>query len=202
MKSIIQRRSVNTFNSKYKDENEFGLLGESELEKKLLYDTFYSNLYLDEITGALYFNSLNQDELYFYTKCVAKLIHFYSNEKRLNSKLIKVDAYVYPLNRTDTIYLNLIFKRPSSLTHLKKYSTTNYSMNTNRFLLNSNNLLDLFQSGDEFFATINIQENSPTWLALEDYDVTVNEGQLINVRKYFESKFDKRKSLTQQHKCG
>jgi hypothetical protein len=195
-KSIIKRRSVSTFNSKYKDENEFGLVGESEMEKALLYDAFYSNLYLDEFTGALYFN---QDEFYFYTKCVAKLINFYSNEKRLNSKLIKVDAYVYPLNRTESIYLNLIFKQPSLLSHFKKHVTTNYSMAKNRFLLNSNNLLDLFQSSDEFFATINIQENSPTWLALEDYDVTVNEGQLINVRKYFESKLDKRKSLAEQH---
>jgi hypothetical protein len=175
----------------------------SYLEKSLLHDTFYSHLYLDEHTGSLYFN-VHNNELYMYAKVVAKLVDYYYNERRIHSKLIKVDALIRPLNRTESIYINLIFRKKPN--NFKPSSTLSLTpppppilMQQRQFLLNTNNLLDLFERGDEFVVEINIEENSPTWLSLgDDYDVTVNEGQLINVRKYFESKLNRRKSLSQQ----
>ena len=118
----------------------------------------------------------------------------------MTSKLIKVDALVRPLNRTESIYINLVFKKSNeiktAISHFKASSFVSPVPSVSRqFLLNSNNLLDVLERGDEFFVEINIEENSPTWLGDNGDN---GEGQLINVRQYLESKLNRRKSLAQQ----
>ena len=185
---------------------------ELEEEALLLEDTFYSHLYLDETTGALYFNlGQTQPDLYLtaqgqqqflYSK-IAKLVNFYYYERNIFSKVFRIDALVN--NITESAWINVIFKRADPIqTALKSSANSRDPLlapieTRNKFVLNSNNLLDLFHNGDEFFVEINIDENSPTWLALDDYDLAENEGQLMNIRKYFESKIDSRKTLIQRH---
>ena len=185
-------------------------------EIELLDESFYSQLYLDEHTGALYFNlgessdlklNIQGQQQYLYAK-IAKLINFYYFERNILSKLVRVDAVLIDgaKNSTETIWANLIFKQPGVLSLFKSSPKSKQTelaeieaslAQKNSFVVNSNNLLNLFQYGDEFLVSINIEENSPTWMALDDleHDQSSNEGQLINIKKYFESKMDHRRNL-------
>jgi len=184
-----------------------------EKEKKLLIETFYSQLYLDENTGALYFNlnennfyehnedssentfmhqttghSINQP--YMYSK-LAKLINYYLYEKNLHKKRVRVDAWLNSedlssaKNLTVSVWIDILFRKPHEQQSEPKHNAFSLSSllnHENKFQINSNNLLNLFNNGDEFTLTINIEENN-------------NHSDFLNLRKYFESKLDMKRNF-------
>jgi hypothetical protein len=192
---VIRNSSQNEYKKETTDEEE-------QTELSILEECFFSHLELDSTTGALYFNlakkaneKTNEDHVHFYTK-IAKLINFYYYERGLMSKMIKIDAVAYNQVEKETVstYVNLVFKKPpqtSLLTREKVTDEETSTKNKNKFLINSNNLLNLFYNGDEFSIRLDVQENAVTWLD----DEFVDENSLLNLRKYFESKLDHRQSL-------
>jgi len=181
-----------------------------ESEKKLLIETFYSQLYLDETTGVLYLNLNdlteniesgeyhlnnnnnnihNVNQQYLYSK-LAKLINYYLYEKNVPSKRIRVDAMITSeksQNVTSSIWIDLIFKKHASFisksdTNRLDIDSTSMLKYENKFQINSNNLLNLFNNGDEFMLALNIEENN-------------NHSDFLNLRKYFESKLDLKRNF-------
>lgn len=218
-KPAVSQATATSMSSKRKHANKNNLLQQEEAE--LLQDSLYSQLYLDEWTGALYFNlgqqkqqQQNQSgdefdhltplakERFLYAK-VARLVQFYYYERGIASKLVRVEATIddqeNDANFTDTLFLNLIFKKEPHLAlrreqekQLQNSSSSSFSSvnedENEEFRLNSDNLLDLLTNGDELVAHLNVAENAATWLPDD------NE-ELMHVRKYLESRVDPRKAV-------
>jgi hypothetical protein len=173
----------------------------SRNEQKLLNNNFYSILYLDELTGALYLNLGDDADYYdnfnnksdrsngriFYK--LTKLIEFYLLDRDISSKRIQVDAQD-DQNKTYSMMVELIFKKSNNkliqIENAKKNSDQLDQLEStkNTFLINSNNFLNLFYNGDEFMINIDIDENTLSW-----------QSDLINIRKYLLDRFDRRQSF-------
>lgn len=130
-----------------------------DVEQKLLHDNLLRFLNVDESTGALYLNISEQSGLFLYSKW-SKLRKFYLYERNLTAKLVRIDVQSdhhvkYPL------YIELVFEKPivDQRNALDFDSSFNHR---NRFLINSNNLLNVFRHGDEFLLALSVDENSFT----------------------------------------
>ena len=91
------------------------------------------------------------------------------------SKRVRVDAAIHSdsvlqQNQTTSIWIDLIF-RTKEQQQLNVLSLTDLVKYENKFQINSNNLLNLFNNGDEFQLTLNIDEN-------------YNHSDFLNIRKY------------------
>ncbi len=159
-------------------------------EQELLYENLFSMLSLDENTGALYFKSSLLNEtitpLAFYSK-IAKLIKLYNFERNLASKLVRLDIELINSvsNVTLTRWINLVFSQatpavPNNSSITNMHIPVN-GFHKNKFLINSNNLLNLFRNGDEFVISVNLAENSQSFVPGENRLV-------IDLNRYFRSK--------------
>ena len=121
---------------------------------------------------------------------LAKLINYYLYEKNVPKKRVRVDAWLvdadHSSNSTVSIWVDLVFGKEQHEQHIKSKLDA-FALNSlvgyeNKFQINSNNLLNLFNNGDEFTLTVNIEENN-------------NHSDFLNLRKYFESKLDMKRNF-------
>jgi hypothetical protein len=159
-------------------------------EQELLYENLYSMLFLDPQSGALYLKSSTNETvntpLEFYAK-IAKLTRFYYHERGLTTKLIKLNVELINSvsNVTVTRWINLVFSRPPAplsqlSTNLSEAASVFSIDHQNKFLTNSNNMLNLFRNGDEFVLSVNLPENSQQ---------SVGPARLVlDLNRYFRSR--------------
>lgn len=165
---------------------------DTEYERKLLWSSFYSMLYLDKTTGALYFNppiEAETDQQLLYSK-LAQLIDFYHFDQNMDYKRLKVDASLSTKsgsNTTKSIYIDLVFKRSENVNNINSIPSVTNTAASNQFKISSDNLLDLFTDGDEFVTTVRVSENSPA------------NRTLLNVREYFEGRVNMKSSRSLMH---
>ena len=110
-----------------------------------------------------------------------------SNSKK--SPFVGFESFLLP-----NFLLKILSTSIDSLNRKRPWSTNIQ----NKFSINSNNLLNLFVNGDEFLVNIDVEENSPTWISsenLDNPDFNNNEGPILNLKRYFESKVDQRKNI-------
>jgi len=148
---------------------------DTEYETRLLWDSFYSLLRVDKNTGALYFDPIlvgdNQEVAY---SRLARLIEFYYFEQGVSSKRLRVGATVTDLNRNQSVDLSVFVDLVFGPIHQRK-PTTDINQSLNKFFsINSDNLLNLFNKGDEFSTRVRVAENCGKHVPL------------FNIRKHFE----------------
>ena len=155
---------------------------DSHYERNILWESFYSMIRLDNSTGALFFDASNEKNQQLLYSKLAQLIQFYHYENHLSTKRLKTDAIVSNghYKRTTSLYVDLIFT--NQITEQKRLFELEKSDLTlkNKFEINSDNLLNLFNNGDEFITKVTVAENSPA------------NKTILDIRKYFESKINLR----------
>jgi len=193
-----------------------------ELEKKLLVETFYSQLYLDENTGALYFN-LNDNSLYenneyessrsskytfiqqtsahpinqpyMYSK-LAKLINYYLYEKNMPKKRVKVDAWMLNEEKEEEDSASARNMTASIWIDLLFRRPHEQVQTKDNSLFSLNSLLsheNKFRINSNNL--LNLFSNGDEFTLTVNIEENNNHSDFLNLRKYFESKLDMKRNF-------
>lgn len=160
----------------------------------LVEDNFLSLIKVDEQTGAVYFNPDQLSSVVLFSR-MSKIINLYYQHKNLTNKLINFDCVIKNSAHSLSlkVWLNLIF---NSKTENPIVSfNPEFLVHKNNFLINSNNLLNLFRNGDEFLINLEMEENSPTWPSYVEFNQADQEGFIVNLNEYFKSRLNPDKKI-------
>ena len=162
----------------------------NDQEENLINENFLQLIQIDKITGAIYFNLNQLNSIRLYTR-LSKLIDYFFYRQKQHYKIIKINLIVKNVYHQISIEqkIKLIFYSNENPVWIAPVSVDSAG-NTNRFSVNSNNLLNLFRNGDELVLALDIEENAATWPAYLEYHRSDHEGFVINLRDYFKSRLN------------
>jgi hypothetical protein len=173
-------------------------------ENELLNNYLIPYLKLDESNGVLYLNlSINQSSELNRLSRLVHLINYYVYHKKISFEQLTLNVSIvfkgiHQITIIQSVRLILLFKKFEPSNAL--LSPTD-KLSSRKFVINSNNLLNLFMNGNEFLVSLNVIENRPAWYinqAKQEYIVRrIHQTPVLmfDVAKYLRSRVDARKSF-------